>query len=60
MLGNCTWRYALVDGVKTDIQDAVKGVHGICPLCGGELVPRKGKIRNWHWWHINGRLCDDW
>lgn len=60
MIGNCTWRYALVNGVKTDIQDAVKGVHGICPLCGDELAPRKGTIRNWHWWHINGRLCDDW
>lgn len=60
MIGNCTWRYGLVNGVKTDIQDAEKGVHGICPLCGGELVPRKGTIRNWHWWHINGRLCDNW
>lgn len=60
MEGECKWRYAIVNGVKTDIQDAVRGVHGVCPLCGGELAPRKGEIRNWHWWHINGRLCDEW
>ena len=60
MVGKCKWRYAIVDGVRTDIQDAVKGVRGYCPLCGGELAPRKGEIRNWHWWHVNGRLCDEW
>ena len=60
MEGECKWRYAIVNGVKTDIQDAVRGVHGVCPLCGGELAPRKGEIRNWHLWHINGRLCDEW
>lgn len=59
-LGQCTWQYALVDGVKTDIVDAIQGVKGLCPVCGGVLVPRKGEIRNWHWWHINGRNCDQW
>ena len=59
MLGECKWRYAIVDGVKTDIRDAVKGVHGYCPLCGGELAPRKGEIRNWHLWNVNCLLCDD-
>jgi len=59
-VGQCKWRYAIVDGTKTDIFDAEKGVHGVCPLCGNELVPRKGDVRNWHWAHVAGRGCDDW
>lgn len=60
MLGKCTWRYAFVDGVKTDILDAVKGCSGICPICGELLISRKGKLREWHWWHKGGRKCDGW
>lgn len=59
-IGTCQWRYALVDGVKTDILGATKGVPGICPLCGEELRPRQGEQRGWHWYHKNGRKCDDW
>ena len=59
-LGQCKWRYAIVDGAKIDIVDAKKGIHGVCPLCGKELVPRKGDVRNWHWAHAAGRSCDDW
>ena len=59
-LGQCKWRYALINGRRTDIVDAERGVHGICPLCGAELAPRKGSIRNWHWYHVFGRQCDDW
>ena len=29
-------------------------------MCGGELVAKKGELRNDHWAHINGRKCDDW
>ena len=60
MLGKCTWRYAFVDGVKTDILDAVKGCSGICPICGELLISRKGELREWHWWHKGGRKCDGW
>lgn len=60
ILGKCTWRYALVDGMKTDILDAVKGCSGVCPICGELLVPRKGESREWHWWHKGGRKCDAW
>lgn len=60
VFGQCKWRYALVNGIRTDIVDADKGVNGFCPLCGEKLVPRKGELRNWHWWHIKGRTCDDW
>ena len=59
-IGKCTWRYALVDGVKTDIFDAGKGCSGICPICGEVLVPRMGELREWHWWHKGGRKCDAW
>lgn len=59
-IGQCKWRYAIVDGIKTDIVDAEKGVHGICPLCGCELTPRKGEIRNCHWAHVSGHSCDAW
>lgn len=64
--GICTWRYGLVkDGatgkdVRLDIAEAVRAQHGTCPLCGGELVAKKGELRNDHWAHINGRKCDDW
>ena len=58
--GKCTWRYALVDGVKTDIYDAERGRSGICPICREELIPRKGELREWHWWHKSGRKCDAW
>ena len=60
MLGKCTWRYACVDGVTTDILDAVKGCSGICPICGELLISRKGELREWHWWHKGGRKCDGW
>lgn len=35
-------------------------MHGTCPLCGEELIARKGKFREDHWWHKNGDRCDDW
>lgn len=59
-LGKCTWRYAFIDGVKTDILDTSKGAHGICPLCGDELISRQGEINTWHWAHKNGHVCDSW
>lgn len=58
-IGQCRWRYAIVDGVKTDIRDAKRCQHGLCPLCGDELIARKGERRAHHWWHVKGK-CDDW
>ena len=54
------WRYAIVDGRKTDIFDAASGDKGLCPLCGEILVARIGPIRAPHWCHKNGRNCDQW
>ncbi len=56
----CLWRYAMVNGRKTDINDAASGEKGICPLCNNLLVARRGEIRAPHWWHKNGRKCDSW
>lgn len=58
--GICTWPYAVVDGVRTHISEAARLQHGICPVCGAELVARKGKFREDHWWHVNGKRCDPW
>ena len=58
-IGQCKWRYAIVDGIKTDIRDAKRCQHGICPMCGDELIARKGEVRAHHWWHVRGK-CDDW
>lgn len=59
-LESCTWPYAIVDGVRTHISSAARMQHGICPVCGAELVARKGKFRAAHWWHVNGKRCDSW
>lgn len=57
----CVLRFAIVDGVRLDIEDAQRAQHGTCPLCRSELVAKKGDIRTHHWSHIGGcSQCDDW
>ncbi|MBO5905098.1 MAG: hypothetical protein J6Q84_01615 [Kiritimatiellae bacterium] len=57
----CAWRFAIVDGVRLDIEDAQRAQHGSCPLCGSRLVAKKGDIRAHHWCHIDkNNQCDDW
>ncbi|MBO7181735.1 MAG: topoisomerase DNA-binding C4 zinc finger domain-containing protein [Kiritimatiellae bacterium] len=58
--GKCTWRYALVDGSRIDILDASRGMHGVCPVCGDELIAKKGSVNKWHWAHKNKEVCDAW
>lgn len=58
--GTCTWPYALVDGVRKHISEATRLERGVCPVCGADLIARKGLIREEHWWHINGKKCDPW
>lgn len=60
MAKSVRWTYALVDGVRVDINDACREARGICPLCGAELVAKKGEYNAWHWAHIGRDLCDDW
>jgi hypothetical protein len=33
---------------------------GTCPLCGGELIPKCGEIKTWHWAHKSLIDCDTW
>lgn len=53
-------RYALVNGVRLLIDDAARQQHGFCPVCGSEMVARKGEIRTAHWAHLDKDRCDDW
>ncbi|HOX77025.1 MAG TPA: competence protein CoiA family protein [Bacteroidales bacterium] len=50
-------KYALVDNNKTE---ATKGVTGICPGCGSELIAKCGDIKLHHWAHKGNRKCDPW
>lgn len=50
-------KYALVEGTKTE---ATKGVHGICPSCGSELIAKCGRQKINHWAHKGTLTCDPW
>lgn len=58
--GSCQWRYALVNGVRTDIEKAQSGDLGECELCHGQLRARKGDVRVPHWAHVSRDVCDSW
>ena len=59
-IGTCQWRYALVNGVRTDINDAQSGDLGECEVCHGQLRARKGDVRVPHWAHVSREVCDAW
>ena len=50
-------RFALVDSNKLE---ATKGVKGICPSCGSELIAKCGNVKINHWAHKGIRNCDPW
>lgn len=50
-------KYAIVDGCKIE---ALKGVRGICPNCGSELIAKYGEFKMNHWAHKGVRNCDSW
>lgn len=50
-------QYALIDGVKLE---PAKGLKGLCPSCGKELVSKCGNIKIHHWAHKNLKDCDSW
>ncbi len=56
-MGTAKMRYALVDGEKSLPQ---KGLHGVCPLCGAEVISKCGISRIHHWAHANIEDCDAW
>ncbi len=50
-------KFAIVNGDKTE---ALKGVKGICPNCGSELIAKCGELKMNHWSHKGIRTCDSW
>lgn len=51
-------RFGISDNKRVDINDAVKGKKYYCDLCGGELIPKQGKVNVWHYAHKSGMDCD--
>lgn len=40
------------------VKNAVKGRRYYCPSCGEEMIPKQGKIRQWHFAHkVNNKNC---
>lgn len=50
-------RYALVDGIKTEPLEKLKGV---CTGCGNPLIAKCGQIVVHHWAHAKNTNCDSW
>ncbi|MBC8883345.1 hypothetical protein H9X57_07610 [Flavobacterium piscinae] len=50
-------KFAIVNGIKSE---ALKGIKGICPSCGSELIAKCGVQKINHWAHKNTRTCDSW
>lgn len=50
-------RFALINGIKLEAQP---GLHGICPHCSSEMVPKCGRVKVWHWAHKGRKICDPW
>lgn len=40
--------------------EALPTARGICPACGGVLIPKCGEINVWHWAHKSLIDCDPW
>lgn len=41
-------KYAIIDNFR---QEAVKGLNGICPICGEPVIAKCGKYKVNHWAH---------
>jgi competence protein CoiA len=50
-------KFALIEHIRTE---ATKGLKGICPNCGSELIAKCGDIKVNHWAHKGIRSCDPW
>jgi hypothetical protein len=45
---------------KRRIKPTFSGQKATCPLCGGIIIGKCGKIYVWHWQHHRDRICDPW
>jgi competence protein CoiA len=43
---------------KKERVGATPGASGICQVCGGEVIPKCGAIKDWHWAHKSLAECD--
>jgi len=50
-------QFALVDNERTTPSP---GLTGVCPACGGAVIPKCGTQRVHHWAHRADRVCDFW
>jgi len=50
-------KYALVNNIRTE---AEKGLAGVCPFCGSDMIAKCGNIRMKHWAHKAISKCDSW
>ena len=50
-------KFALVDNLKFE---ATRGLKGLCPSCGSELIAKCGTVKINHWAHKGTRNCDPW
>lgn len=50
-------KFALVNNIRTE---ASKGIQGVCPICGSDLIAHCGEVKVHHWVHKNTRNCDLW
>lgn len=50
-------KFALYNNNKIE---ATKGIKGICPSCGSELIAKCGEFKVNHWAHKKSRNCDPW
>ena len=48
-------------GKRVCIEDAIKDENYYCPICGGELIQKKGEINVFHFAHkLLSEECDNW
>lgn len=53
--------YALSNGKRIHISDALRGKHEYtCPICGTEMIAKKGTKRTHHFAHLGDYACDEW
>lgn len=50
-------KFAIVDNNKIT---ATKGLKGLCPNCGSEVIAKCGEFKISHWAHKGARNCDPW
>lgn len=39
---------------------AIPNIKAVCPICKGQVIPKCGRIKIWHWAHQNNFECDSW